>query len=204
MSAFDKRLQSAIFVNRLHESMDMTLEYLIDHKKCVIDVGHIVKEEAESLGIKQPINAKVLNENILQSIMNYFAKSTGKKPDSQQVINYYKKLNPQQQQALLQYANKEGNLVKIAKLVRDNYKRNLDKWAKSLYNNVSDNNQRTVIASLYTALKNGVDKWTPKLAQVGQKGFDPKSAGLETPKPAPAAQPAAAEEGPDIAQGNYD
>lgn len=192
MSAFDKRLQSAIFVSRLHESMDMTLKYLIDHKRCVVDVGRIVKEEAESLGIKQSINAKVLNENILQSIMDYFAKSTGKKPDSKKVINYYRKLNPQQQQDLLQYANKEGNLAKIAKAVKENYKRSLDTWAKSFYDKATDNNQRTVIASLYTALKKGVDKWAPKLAQAGQEGFDPKSAGLDAQQPATAQPPAAA------------
>ena len=173
---FDKKLEDVLVVTRLHEAMDQAF-YSIVNGRPRTSLFNIIKEELRDRGIKaeslnKNIDTRMLNENIMQYISGLFQKYGNK------VAQAYIDKNPELKKQIASQYSREGQLQNLAKSVKSSFTTGIGSLAKQLYGQAKDNNTKTVIASLFTALNKGIEKWEPKLNSGGTP-FDRKSAGLD-------------------------
>jgi len=183
---YTDRVDTAILVVALHESMDRAFVELKKNGIAANTVSIIFKEGLEDRGAKYLAKNITINENWLNSLISGIKNLYNTDPQkAEKTLQNLRQTNPAAYNALMKTQANQKSLEAISNAVKQSFTKGIEDLAKKLYQSTSDNNDKTVIAKLYDALSKGIQTWNPRLAKTGEKNpFNIKSAqGMNIAKP---------------------
>lgn len=183
---YTDRVDTAILVVALHESMDRAFVELKKQGIAANTVSTIFKEGLEDRGARYLAESITINENWLNSLISGIKNLYNTDPQkAEKTLQQLKRDNPTAYNALMKTQANQKSLEAISNAVKQSFTKGIEDLAKKLYQSTSNNNDKTVIAKLYDALSKGIQTWSPRLAKTGEKNpFNIKSAqGMSIAKP---------------------